>query len=169
MEAICKPDYMARLKAKADAETALRRRKQKLERAQQRQQLAEKRGWKIKLNEHIEEEAKGGEVSVPEIDFYDIYEVWFHGRLVEELQFISRTRFGAPIGDQVHVYLSIEPKKIADGTHDLTVYGLACRLYKWTAQGYHRGVVVLAHDVLGNEESQVYLESRTWSWMISLR
>lgn len=166
MDAICKPDYMARLKAKADAEATLKLRKQKLERAQQQQQLAEKRGWKIKAKEHIEEEEMSAVITVPKVGFYDIYGVWFHGRLVEELQGIGRDRFGTPIGDQVHVYVNIEPNMIADGIHDLTVYGLPCRLYKWMAQGYHRGLVVLADDEPGNVEAQVYLESRTWSWKI---
>lgn len=166
MEAICKPDYLARLKAKTDAEATLKLRKQKLERAQRQQKLAEKRGWKIKPNQHIEEEAKSSEGAVPKIGFFDIYGVWFHGRLVEELQNISRERFSIPLGDQVHVYISVEPNKIADGIHDLTVYGLPCRLYKWMAQGYHRGLVVLADDEPGNVESQVYLERRTWSWIL---
>ncbi|MBT0664513.1 hypothetical protein KI809_09395 [Geobacter pelophilus] len=108
---------------------------------------------------------KGGGV-VPKIGFHDIYGVWFSGLFKEIIITIGKERFGIDLGNMMHVYVDVA-KTIADGVHDITVYGHECRLYKWLAQGYHRGLVVLKDDVRGNQAAEVYLESRTCSWMLS--
>ena len=71
----------------------------------------------------------------------------------------------------MHVF--IEPERVekekpvlSDGIHEITVYGHLCVLYKWMAQGYHRGLVVLKDDLQANIMAEVYYESKTWSWQL---
>lgn len=104
---------------------------------------------------------------LPKVGFRGIYGVWFFGLLKEVIRTIGKERFGVDLGNMMHVYVDVEPKTISDGVHAITVYSHECRLYKWLAQGYHRGLVVLNDDVGGNQAAEVYLESRTWSWMLS--
>jgi hypothetical protein len=75
--------------------------------------------------------------------------------------------FGVDQEKMMHVFIDIEPDKIPDGIHDITVYSHQCRFYKWKAQGYHRGLVVLADDMWGCAAAQVYMKSKTWSWMLN--
>lgn len=140
MEAICKADFDLRVKAYKVAEEALEQAKK-------------------------EKKSTSG-IIVPEIGFHDIYGVWFYGRLKVFIQQIGVERFGVDLGKMMHVYVDVEPKKISDGIHDIMVYGYSCRLYKWIAQGYHRGLVVLVDDEVGNKDAEVYRLSGTWSWML---
>lgn len=156
MEAICKLDYLARLKAKADAEAANRRR--------QRDGGSDKVAQRGESSKELPPL-----VVVPKVGFHDIYGVWFHGRIVDALQIIGRERFGAPIGEDNHVFISREPNRIGCGVHEIQVYGMTCRLYKWRAQGYHRGLVVLADDEEGKEYARIRKACRTWSWVIRPR
>lgn len=141
MEAICKADFDIRFKAHKVAEEALEKAKK-------------------------EKKPVTG-IIVPEIGFYDIYGVWFFGRLKENIRQIGTERFKVDLGKQMHVFVDVEPKKISDGVHDITVYGLSCRLFKWMAQGYHRGLLVLADDEVGNGDAELYRQSGTWSWVIT--
>lgn len=50
-------------------------------------------------------------------------------------------------------------------THERFGYGHDCLLYKWMAQGYHRGLVVLVADKAGNEAAKIYQDSQTWSFV----
>lgn len=138
MEAICKVDFDKREKAHKEAEKAL--------------EQAKKEGRPT------------GGIVVPEIGFYDIYGVWFFGRLKENIRQVGMERFGVDLTKMMHVFTDVEPKKISDGIHDISVYGYECRLYKWMAQGYHRGLVALADDEAGNRDSEVFRVSGTWSW-----
>lgn len=140
MEAICKADFDIRVKAYKVAEEALEQAKK-------------------------EKKSTGG-IIVPEIGFHDIYGVWFYGRLTAFIQQNGVERFGFDLRKMMHVYVDVEPKKISDGIHDIKVYGYPCRLYKWIAQGYHRGLVVLDDDEAGNRDAEVYRQSGTWSWVI---
>ncbi len=105
-------------------------------------------------------------IIVPEIGYHDIYGVWFFGKLKEIIQQIGTERFGVDLGKLMHVFIDVEPKKFNDGIHDISVYGHQCRLYKWVAQGYDRGLVVLDDDVTGNGDAELYRESGTWSWVL---
>lgn len=139
MEAICKADFDNRVKAHSDAERILK-----------------------------EAKDKGKTISgiiVPEIGFYDIYGVWFFGGLKQIIRQISIEQFKVDLGKMMHVFIDVEPKNIDDGIHDVTVYNNLCQLHKWTAQGYHRGLVVLVDDVVGKQDARVYRKSRTWSWV----
>ena len=140
MEAICKADFDIRVKAYKVAEEALEQAKK-------------------------EKKSTSG-IIVPEIGFHDIYGVWFYWRLKGFIQQIGVERFGVDLGKMMHVYVDFEPKKISDGIHEINVYGYQCRLYKWIAQGYHRGLVVLADDETGNKDAEVYRQSGTWSWVL---
>jgi hypothetical protein len=86
--------------------------------------------------------------------------------MVKVIQNIGIERFGYDHGKMMHVYLDVEPKKVLDGISEIQVYGLDCRLYKWMAQEYHRGLIVLAEDTWSNQVAHVYMESRTWSWIL---
>jgi hypothetical protein len=141
MEAICKADFERRVKANKAAMGALEQAKK-------------------------DKKPTSG-IIVPEVGFNDIYGVWFYGRLKEIILNIGIERFGVDLGKQMHVFVDVEPKKINDGIHDITVYGHPCRLYKWIAQGYHRGLVVLIDDELANRDAEVYRQSGTWSWVLS--
>ncbi len=130
MEAICKVDYEKRIKV---------------------------------YNEAKHDKKK---VNVPEIGFYDVYGVWFSGKLIDYIRKVAREEFLTEIGDSMHVYVSIDPnpsgesKGITDGIHNILVYGQRCKLYKWMAQGFHRGLIVLADDV-GNGEAERFRLSGT--------
>jgi len=143
MDAICKADFEKREKAHNAAVKAV--------------EDAKKKG--LSTNGII----------IPEIGYHDIYGVWFFGNLKEIVRQIGTERFGVDLGKMMHVFTDVEPKKIDDGIHDITVYGNQCRLYKWMAQGYHRGLVVLVVDQLGNRDAEVYRQSGTWSWMLNVK
>lgn len=141
MEVICKADFDKRIKAHENA---------------------------VKALEHAKKEGKPTSgIAVPEVGYHDIYGVWFFGQLKEIIGQIGTEQFGVDLGIMMHVFTDVEPKKIGDGLHDIAVYGYMCRLYKWTTQGYHRGLVVLADDETGNREAEVYRQSGTWSWIIA--
>jgi hypothetical protein len=140
MEAICKADYEKRTKA---YETAM-----------------------VALKQDEKEKKSTSRIIVPEVGFHDIYGVWFFGRLKEIIKRVGSERFGVELGKQMHVFVDVEPKKITDGIHEITVYRHTCRLYKWKAQGYHRGLVVLTDDEVANRDAEVYRQSGTWSWKL---
>ena len=141
MDAICKADFAKREKAHKDAVKAV--------------EDAKKKG--LPTNGII----------VPEIGYHDIYGVWFFGSLKEIIRQIGSERFEVDLGKSMHVFVDVEPKKICVGIHDILVYEHQCRLYKWMAQGYHRGLVVLVDDVVGNKDAEVYRLRGTWSWVVS--
>lgn len=105
--------------------------------------------------------------------FYEYYGVWFSGTLQEIVRQQAHDLFGVELDKRMHVF--IEPEQfdkdkkpiLSDGIHEVSVYGHACLLYKWMAQGYHRGMVVLANDRQGNALAQVYYESKTWGWSMN--
>ena len=140
MDAICKLDFDVRAKVNEDAL------------AQRKQAEKDKKPTK--------------DIIVPEVGYYDVYGVWFFGKLTEIIQTIGKDKFRVDLNKMMHVYVDIDPKKIDDGIHDITVYGHNCRLYKWMAQGYHRGLVVLTDDEAGNVNAEVYRQSGTWSWVL---
>lgn len=103
--------------------------------------------------------------------FYEFYGVWFAGELQSLISDVVRERFGADIKGRMHVFIKPDLVEkdtpiLPDGNHEIMVYGHACKLYKWTAQGYHRGLVVLADDEKANSIAKVYQESMTWSWIL---
>jgi hypothetical protein len=140
MEAICQADFEKRVRAREEAEQA------------------------------FEQAKKNGKptdgIIVPSIGFFDIYGVWFSGRLIEIIRQFGRKKFKVDLGDSMHVFVDVEPEKIAAGIHAIMVYAHPCRLYKWTAQGYHRGLVVLADDAAGNARAEMFRQSGTWSWLL---
>ena len=141
MEAICKPDFDKRVKAYLDAKTLAEAQK-KLKKSDQRF------------------------ITVPEIGFHEIYGVWFFGQLKNDILNKGIECFGVDLKKTMHVFVDTEPKKIEEGIHDIAAYGHSCRLYKWMAQGYHRGLVVLANDEVGNRNAEIYRQSGTWSWIL---
>ena len=141
MEAICKADFDRRMKAHNDAVNELEKAKK--------------------------EKKPTTEIIIPEIVFHDIYGVWFFGQWQELIRQIGTERFGVELDKMMHVFVDVEPKKITDGIHDILVYGHQCRLHKWIAQGYHRGLVVLVDDEIGNRDAEIYRRSGTWSWVLT--
>jgi len=140
MEAICKTDFERRVNAYENVIAALVQAKK-------------------------DKKATNG-IIIPDVGYHDIYGVWFYGRLMEIIRQVGREKFGVDLGKQMHVFVDTEPNKIKDGIHEIVVYGHPCRLYKWTAQKYHRGLVVLADDEEANRSAEVYRQSGTWSWML---
>ena len=140
MEAICKPDFEKRVKANKAAEKAI--------------EQAKKEG-----------KPTSG-IIIPDIAFHDIYGVWFFGQLKEIIRQIGKEQFGIDPGKMMHVFVDIDPDLINDGIHEIIVYDLQCRLFKWMAHGYNRGLVVLNDDDAGNRGAEVYRLSGTWSWVI---
>jgi len=123
---------------------------------------------RLSAKDDAEEKAKlNKSVIVPHVGFHDVYGVWFFGSLCTLIHQVRLSRFGVDEEKMMHVFIDTEPGKILDGIHDITVYGQQCLLYKWTAQGYHRGLVVLRDDISACAAAQVYLESRTWSWVLN--
>ena len=62
---------------------------------------------------------------------WDYYGVWFCGaaRLAAEA-----------VAGSGRVFLA--QKKIDEGEHDVSIYGIHGRMFYWVAQGYHRGIVL---------------------------
>lgn len=120
----------------------------------------------------FEKQEKARYVQKKSARFFEFYGVWFFGKLKTVVEEEARKRFSVDLGGRMHVF--IEPEKVekdvpklSDGIHEVRVYGHACRLFKWTSQGYHRGLVVLDDDLEGNLAAAVYYESGTWSWQLS--
>lgn len=163
------PDYEQLVKTAKQAEEELQRRKKAADEAEKARRRAESRGYKAKtpaIEDSPSEEQEQEKVML-KVGYEDCYGIWFHGRLEEIIRQVEFERFGVKIGNQMHVFINIAPNKIEEGIHELTVYGHACRLYKWMAQGFHRGLVVLTNDARGNASALVYMESGTWSWQLS--
>jgi hypothetical protein len=122
---------------------------------------------RVKEKEDAKKEAKwNASATASQIGFHDIYGVWFFGMLCSVIRDVHLSKFGVDQKNMMHVFISTEPGKIPDGIHDISVYGHQCRLYKWKAQGFHRGLVMLVDDIRGCAAAQVYMESRTWSWLL---
>ena len=141
MEAICKADYDAREAAQKAAEKA--------------QDDAKKAGKSV------------DGIVIPYNTYHDIYGVWFFSDLTKIIEQVAIQRFVVKLGRMMHVFLDVEPKKVADGIHPVQVYGNECLLYKWMAQGYPRGLVVLSNDKPGNVAAKIYQDSGTWSWVLA--
>ena len=140
MEAICKADYDRRVDAHKEA---------------------------TRLIEQARKNGKSTDgMTIPPIEFHDIYGVWFSGKLIEIIREIGRKRFKVDLEDRMHVYVDVNPKSIVDGVHDILVYERACCLYKWKAHSYHRGLVVLVDDEVGNARAEMFRQSGTWSWAL---
>ncbi len=97
----------------------------------------------------------------------EFYGVWFAGTLWLSL----KDKFGDVLNKRANAFIVPDQNVhgrpvLPDGIHELTTYGEPCRLYKWTAQGYHRGLVVLADDEKANAMALKYYESTTWSWIL---
>lgn len=172
MEAICWEDYQSRVKANLAALAAEERRKKLLEEAEKERQRRIKQGRSP--GKHAPPEEMSGdesdaepEIVVPKVGFNDCYGIWFYGQLRQFICDIGRKQFDADLAKMPHAFIDVEPEKIADGIHGLTVYEHECLLYKWTAQGYHRGLVVLKDDQQANMAAEVYQDSQTWSWILS--
>ena len=173
MEAICKADYDQRVQTSSFAEKEIERRKKEADEAERLKRRAESRSptQKRKANESKEtvpdEDEQEQEITITRVGFYDCYGVWFFGQLTDNIRQIAKNRFNAELHKMMHVYIDVESKNLTDGVHEIIVYGHSCRLYKWTAQGYHRGLVVLAEDDSANQSARVYMESGTWSWQLN--
>lgn len=140
MEAICKADYEMRVRIHDEA---------------------------MKAIENARKNGKSTDgMTAPPIGFYDFYGVWFSGELIEIVRQVGRKRFKVDLGDTMHVFVDVKPETIADGIHDIRVYGHLCRLYKWKAHGYHRGLIVLENDGTGNVRAEMFKQSGTWSWVL---
>lgn len=123
---------------------------------------------RVKAKENAKKEAeKDRSVKIPQVGFHDIYGVWFFGSLCGVIRDVHLRKYGIGREKMMHVFIDIEPEKMPDGIHNITVYGHQCQLYKWKAQGYHRGLVVLVDDMCGCTAAQVYMESGTWSWLLN--
>lgn len=135
MEAICKADFDARQLAQEVAEKAI---------------------------EKLKKDGKSTDgIVVPLNTFYDIYGVWFFSELTNIIRQIATERFDVSLGRMMHVYIDMEPHKVADGIHQISVYGHDCLLYKWMAQGYHRGLIVQHNDKAGNMAAKIFYGSGT--------
>lgn len=140
MEAICLADFDARMQAQRVAEEALEQAKKA-----------------------CDETAR---IVVPEIGYHDCYGIWFSGQLRKIIQRIGSEKFSTDLSDKMHVFMDVEINKIDEGIHALTVYSHQCKLYKWMLQGYHRGLVVLADDMAGNQRVENFRQSGTWTWIL---
>jgi len=121
---------------------------------------------------HYKHQEKERQQSKKPARFFEFYGVWFAGELKALVTEVARVRFKADLGGRMHVFIDtgeVEKGKpvLPDGVHDIEVYGHACKLYKWVAQGYHRGLVVPADDDKAVARAQIYYESKTWSWQLS--
>jgi HEAT repeat protein len=173
MEAICKVDYDLRVEASTKAVKEKERRKKEADEAARAKRRAEEKGHS-RMKRSCEpkdlvpdDEEEKQEVIVPEVGFHDIYGVWFFGKMTAKIRQIAMERFNCELKQMMHVYVDVKPAKVADGVQDISVYGHACCLYKWKAQGYHRGLVVLADDEAGKSIAQIYMQSGTWSWLMN--
>ena len=176
MKAICKLDYDQRLKERdfaiKEREALEQKLKNLVESAASRQKVQSENRWGSKARE----KADGGKdiekareqvsaASVPVLDFYEFYGVWFYGSLWQEVRAIAEKQFGAIPTSMNHVFIDKEPKKIFEGVHEIAVYGVPSLLYRWKAQGYDRGLIVNALDGESIREAEVFMNAKTWSWL----
>ncbi len=178
MKAVCWTDYEKRVAAVAEAKAEKGRRERELEKLLEKQKRFDKadeeysfkakKGYSpVDLSAEIEaKKAWVNEVKIPEIGYNDFYGVWFSGKLEGIIKAASLEQFGEDIGNKMHVFVDADPKKIINGVHGIEVYGHPCRLYRWIAQKFNRGLIVLADDEDAKHNAGVYLESGTWSWQL---
>lgn len=141
MEAICKADFEKRENARMDVEQEV---------------------------ERLKKEGKPIDgVAIPQVGYHDFYGVWFYGSLIDLVRRIGKEQFDVDLGNMMHVFVNLDPNKIPDGINSIKVYSHPCRLFKWKAQGYHRGLVVLEDDEAANANALLYMVSRTWSWLLA--
>lgn len=97
--------------------------------------------------------------------YYQIYGLWFYGEMEEYVKKKAKELYKKEFTDyQMHVYLDAET--VSDGIHDVDVYEIKSRLYKWTADGYQRGLIVKADNANDNTAAQKYMGTRSWSWRL---
>jgi hypothetical protein len=48
----------------------------------------------------------------------------------------------------------------------IALWVISGKLYKWTADGYQRGLIVKVDNANDNAAAQKYMASRTWSWRL---
>ena len=184
MEAICKPDFERRVRLNKEGEDE----KHKLKKLSDDAELARRKSsLKTDLIHNrlenssvslLEKSRPVKEIIVPTIGFHDFYGVWFYGHLTKNILQIIKERFENELKmmkyvaeirleNMMHVYIDVNPKMLKDGIYEVSVYGTVCRLYKWMAQGFERGLVVHVEDQLANQKAAIYMESGTWSWMLN--
>lgn len=123
---------------------------------------------RVKAREEAERETERNRpITVPRVGFHDCYGIWFFGSFCSAISRIQAKRFGVDREKWRHVFLDVDPGKLDNGIHEVTTHGHECLLYFWRAQGYLRGLVVLADDSAGCVAADVYMESGTWSWLLS--
>ena len=109
-------------------------------------------------NPHLSEKPNHGR-------YYQIYGLWFYGEMEEYVKKKAKELYKQQLTDyQMHVYLDVET--IPDGIYDVDVHELSGKLYKWTADGYQRGLIVKVDNANDNAAAQKYMASRTWSWRL---
>ena len=105
MEAICIAEFDQRTKARDQAEKAVKE-------------------LKDKGNPHKH-------IVVPEVGYHDCYGLWFFSSLTDIIRQIAAEKFNEEIGRMMHVYLDLEPKKVADGLHPVGVYRGCCMFHSF--------------------------------------
>lgn len=91
------------------------------------------------------------------LNFFEVYGVFFD----EEISGILNE--SAPCLSRV-VYLNEKPENIKPGTYEVRVAGKPAWLYFWWAQGYPRGVIVLASNEDANIKAAEIAEKKPWNW-----
>lgn len=91
------------------------------------------------------------------LGFYEIYGIWFDKEISKILQ------ESVPCSSRI-VYLNEKPEKLFPGTHEVKVVDKLAWLYFWVAQGYPRGLVVLAENEEANNKAAELAGCAPWRW-----
>ena len=91
------------------------------------------------------------------LNYFEVYGVFFDRKISELL------KESVPCSSRI-VYLNEKPENIKSGTYEVRVADKPAWLYFWWAQGYPRGVIVLADNEDINIKAAEIAEGEPWDW-----
>lgn len=94
---------------------------------------------------------------VKDLGYHEAFGVWFDRQIVSEVLQATTTR-------EKTVFLNQKHEKLEPGIHPVTVSGKEAYLYFWRAQGYPRGIIVLADNEDANLAAAEASEAALWDW-----
>lgn len=94
---------------------------------------------------------------VKDMSYNEAYGLWFDRQITHEVLQASTIR-------ERTVFLDVKHEKLEPGIHQVTVCGKEAYLYFWRAQGYPRGIVVLADNEDANLAAAEVSEAAPWDW-----
>jgi hypothetical protein len=89
-------------------------------------------------------------------EWHDSYGIWFAGTL--------RTSVKEKHGAQSWVFLDTKPDKLEEGEHEVDVWGKQGLLVFWRSQGFPRGVIAFAVEIVTIKTARQIAQTKPWSF-----